>query len=474
MANTNNPSKVEYQPKTRQELYDMIRESSKDRVIRQEMIKYGFWTPKDKITPEDPGEAERLAEAQKELTSIRSELTKLHDIDALIRRARKERMEASRERQKETRERRIREREERAEAWKQAKERDIVYLGEGVSGGLSGKTSDTDKLSGHGLDPLHTAADVAQAMGLTVGQLRFLAFARKVSRTSHYQRFQIPKKSGGHRLISAPMPRLKAAQHWLLQNVLDRVEVHPAAHGFRHGRSIVTNATPHVGQDVVVNLDLKDFFPTITYKRACGVFKGMGYSEAVATIFALLSTEPEITPVEMDGQTFYIARGERHLPQGGPTSPAITNIICRRLDARLTGLAAKLGFTYTRYADDLTFSGAADTKVGSLLAAVRGIIKDEDFRIHPDKTRVCRKGRRQEVTGITVNEKLNVERPMVRKFRATLHQIELHGPEGKTWGHSDDLFASIEGYANFISMVNPEKGARYVAQVQRIRQKYHA
>jgi hypothetical protein len=224
----------------------------------------------------------------------------------------------------------------------------IVYLGHGVSGGLSNTACDPAKLARFALPQLETPEQIAQAMAITVPALRFLAFSRTTSEVTHYVRFEIPRKTGGTRRISGPMPRLKHAQRWLLDNLLDKVALHDAAHGFRKQRSIVSNARPHVGADVVLNLDLKDFFPTLEYKRIRGAFRGLGYGEAAATIFALLTSEPEVDEVELDGQTFYVANGARRLPQGAPTSPAITNVVCRRMDACLAGAAAKLGFTYTQ------------------------------------------------------------------------------------------------------------------------------
>jgi retron-type reverse transcriptase len=311
-------------------------------------------------------------------------------------------------------------------------------------------------------------------MGVPVGQIRFLAFSRQVSRTTHYQRFYVPKKSGGERLISAPMPRLKAAQTWILTNILDLVPPHGAVHGFLPGRSIVTNATPHVGAAVVINLDLKDFFPSITYRRVKGVFRALGYSESVATILGLLCTEPQVDQVELDGETWYVATGERHLPQGSPASPAITNILCATLDRRLQGLAGKLGCSYTRYADDLTFSASGEgTKhINILKNAVKAIIESEDLALHPGKTRVMRQGSRKEVTGVVVNDKPGVDRKTLRRFRALLHQVERTGPQGKKWGHSPDLLSALEGYANFVLMVDAEKGKKLKEQVKAIVQKY--
>ena len=463
------------QPTSRQELYDRIRQSSQDAVILEEMVRLGFW-PGAGVIPEDPAdEIRRRDELEGQLRSLRTESSRLHNIEALRREARKRRMAESRRKRAETKERRLQQRQQRAAAWRERKKRDIVYLGPAVSGGLNETGSDQQKLSRQGLPPLHDAAQVAQAMGITVNELRFLAFDRRTSRVTHYTRFKIPKRSGGERLISAPMPRLKKIQRWILENVLDRLEPHPAAHGFRRHRSIVTNAEPHLQSDVVVNMDLADFFPTVTYKRVKGLFRSMGYSEAVATILGLLCTEPDTAPVELDGETYHVALGQRLLPQGAPTSPAVTNLICRQLDRRLDGHARKLQYSFTRYADDLTFSasGPAAQQVGRLLRRVCWTVDQEGFAVHPDKTRVLRKARRQAVTGITVNEKPGVERATLRRFRALLFQIEEDGPEGKHWGVGGaELMWSIHGYASFVNMVDPARGRALLERVRPLMQKY--
>ena len=231
------------------------------------------------------------------------------------------------------------------------------------------------------------------------------------------------------------------------------------------GRSIVSNARAHLGRKIVINIDLKDFFPTITYRRVRGMFRHLGYSEPLATVMALLCTEPEIEQVELDGEMYYVAQSERRLPQGSPASPAITNIICRRLDKRLMGQAESFGFTYTRYADDITLSGDEPRQVCNVLRGVNDIVAHEGFTVHPDKTRVMRAGRRQEVTGVVVNDELGVNRKELRRFRALMHQVKRDGPEGKRWGASDNLFASMRGFASFVAMVTPAKGRALLEQV---------
>jgi retron-type reverse transcriptase len=458
------------QPRSRQELYDRVRQIGREQFILEEMIRFGFWPAEGEI-PNDPAdEIRRRTEIRQELAQLRQENRQLHNEQALRKRMLKERLAESRRKRQENKEKRERQIKEKAAAWEKRKKQEIIYLGEDVSGGLNNSQSDRNLLENQDLPLLNTSADLATAMGISLGQLRFLAFNRKVSPISHYIRFKMPKKTGGERLISAPMPKLKQAQSWLLKNILVKIPVHDAAHGFRSGHSIVSNAKPHVGANVVINFDLKDFFPSITYRRVKGLFRSFGYGEAVATIFALLSTEAEREEVELDNQTYFVATGERYLPQGSPASPAITNLLCRRLDCRLAETAANLGFVYTRYADDLTFSTPEDNpRICNLLRHTEAIVSYEGFTINESKTRILRQSQQQEVTGIVVNSYPNIDRQTLKQFRATLFQIEKDGLENKHWGNSADTLAAITGFANFVAMVNPEKGAKLQAQVKRIR-----
>jgi hypothetical protein len=459
------------QPRTRQELYDRIRASSKQEFILEEMIRLGFWSPQGQIA-EDPGdEIRRMGEIRRELEQLHQESARLHNEKQLRQQLLKQKLAESRRKQQETKERRERERQAKAQTWRQQKQREILYLGEEVSEGLSRNECNAERLQSYGLPILGNAEQIAAAMEITVGELRFLAFARKTATITHYIRFKIPKKTGGERLISAPMPRLKNAQNWTLVNILEKLELHDAAHGFRRDRSIVSNAQPHVGRDVIINFDLKDFFPSISYRRVKGLFQSFGYSEAAATIFGLLCTEPEVEEVELDGKIYYVALTQRYLPQGSPASPAITNLLCRRLDRRLTQMAAQLGFTYTRYADDLTFSAVGDSlkHICNLLKRTESIVVHEGFTINAEKTRILRKSRQQEVTGVVVNHHSNISNKTLKRFRATLFQIERDGLEGKRWGNSTDTLSAIQGFANFVAMVNPEKGAELQEKVKLIK-----
>ena len=474
-GSTDASSLDDFQPQTRQELYDRIRQTSRDELVLEEMKRFGFWED-DATVPSVPEQIiRRRGELQRELGGLLREKRLVEDRERLLKEQRKVRMAEAMERRKETRERRKAEQAERAAAWAKRQSREIVYLGQGVSGGLNHTDPDPERLAANHLPVFRTALELAEAMGIELSELRFLTFTRRVARASHYRRFQMPKKRGGVRHISAPMPRLKRAQRWVLDELLSHVPLHDAAHGFVPERSIATNAAPHVGAEVVVNMDLQDFFPTVTYRRVKGLWRALGYGEQIATILALLCTEPSTDETRLDGQTYFVAKGERILPQGAPTSPALTNVLCRRLDARMQGMADSLGYAYTRYADDLTFSGSEEAALAipKLLWRSAQIVADEDFTLHPDKLRIMRRGVRQEVTGLVVNDKLSISRRQMRRFRATLRQIELDGPKGKTWGDTPDVLAAVHGFAHFVRMVDAERGEPLVARTRALLKTHH-
>jgi len=441
----------------RQELYDRIRETSRQTVILEEMKKFGFWNPESGAHQLPDKLLSRQAELEKELHQLLQEDKKFRNREALLKEMRLKRMEEARRKREETKKRREQERFERAEAWKLKKESTILYLGEHVSAGLNNEQENSERLAAFGLPSLQHERALADLLGIPLKELKFLSFDRKVSTISHYRKFYIPKKSGGRRLISAPMPRLKRVQMILLTHIFNKVTIHPAAQGFCIGKSIRSNAAAHVGQAVVVNADLKNFFPSVSFKRVQFLLMSLGYSEKIALIMALLCTEAPTEEVTVDGRNYFVQLGDRVLPQGAPTSPAITNILCFGMDRRLEGLAKTLNCTYTRYADDMSFSSPdASLSCGQLIWRIRAITTDEGFVLHPDKIRVMRKGARQEVTGIVVNERLSVPRDKWRRFRALLHRVNSKGPTADQW--ADPNFASgLMGYMDFIRMVDPAR-----------------
>jgi RNA-directed DNA polymerase len=357
---------------------------------------------------------------------------------------------------------------QRAEGIAHRRATDILFLGRGVSGQLGDRTSDAEKLGKLSLPVLATPADVAKALGLSIPKLRWLAFHTEVTPRVHYVNFSVPKKSGGTRLLSAPHRILATAQQWILENILSKLPVESPAHGFTAGKSILTNAQPHVRKAVVVNMDLEGFFPNITFPRVRSVFHRLGYSPAVATILALLCTECPRKQVAYDGKIYHVAIGPRGLPQGACTSPAISNQVARRLDKRLSGIATKLGLTYTRYADDLTFSGNDELKgkVGYLMARVRHIAQEDGFAINEKKSRVLRRNTAQKVTGLVVNDKPGVSRKTVRQIRAILHHARREGLEAQNRRKHPHFRAWLEGMIAYIGMVRPDAGVRLREQLR--------
>lgn len=348
----------------------------------------------------------------------------------------------------------------RAEAVAHRRATDIVFLGRGVSRGLADRRANVEKLAANGLPVLSTPADLAAALGTTIPKLRWLAFHSEAPTSIHYISFRVPKKSGGTRLLSSPHRQLAATQRWILDQILRPLPTHDAAHGFAAGRSTATNSAAHVGADVVINADLSDFFPSITFYRAEGLFRSFGYSPAVATILALLCTECPRETVSLAGQTHYPATGPRALPQGACTSPAISNLIARNLDHRLAGIATRLGWQYTRYADDITFSirGEPRPGVGYVLARIRHICQDEGFRVNEKKTRVQRNNARQSVTGIVVNDKQGVPRRTVRRLRAILHQARRTGLAAQNRDKLPHFENWLQGMIAYVGMIDPAKG----------------
>jgi retron-type reverse transcriptase len=330
--------------------------------------------------------------------------------------------------------------------------------------------SDEPRLDANGLPVLHTPADAANAIGLTLKQLRWLAYHTEAATRTHYVKFQIPKKSGGMRTLAAPHKTLKAAQHWILANVVGKLPVTDAAHGFVAGRGIVSNANPHVGKAVVVNLDLSDFFPTIAFPRVRAVFERYGYSGSVATVLALLCTECPRATVTYAGTKYEAATGPRGLPQGAPTSPGLSNQVARMLDKRLLGVAAKLGLTYTRYADDLTFSGGEELagKIGWLLAKVRHIAQEEGFAVNEKKTRVMRRSSAQTVTGVIVNDKPSIDREELRRMRAILHRAKSEGLDAQNRDGRPNFREWLAGKIAFVYMVRPDVGAKLKAALDAV------
>ena len=313
---------------------------------------------------------------------------------------------------------------------------------------LRNLATDVEQLRRYRLPVWQREQNLADALGLSLNELWHYASHREFEFQPHYYRFTIPKRNGGERVILAPKRRLKAIQRELNEILVRHLPVSEYAHGFRRERSILSNALPHVGQEVILGMDVKNFFPSVHFGRVRGYLIALGYGFPVATALALLMTEAEREAVEIDGGRFYKATGSRYCVQGAPTSPGLCNALLLRMDRRLAGAAQKWGFAYTRYADDLSFSGADSESVHALRSQVTRIIQDEGFAINKSKTRLLRQGQRQQVTGVVVNEQAGLSRQQRRQLRAALHR--------QSQGQLDaEAQRRLQGKLAYLRMLNP-------------------
>jgi RNA-directed DNA polymerase len=318
--------------------------------------------------------------------------------------------------------------------------------------------------------------ELAQALELSDGQLAWLSDVKGLERTvaaerlRNYRYAAVPRRSGVPRVIEAPKLRLKEVQRWVLREVLDRLPVHDAAQGFARGRSVVDHARRHSGQPAVLRLDLADFFASVSAGRVFGLFRTAGYDPAVAHVLTGLTTNvvPQhvwtVIHAAAAGApvpaTFRLGRrlAAPHLPQGAPTSPALANLVAFRLDRRLSGLAAKQGLRYTRYADDLTFSGPRLAGRASALATFVGeIVREEGFALNPDKSVLRTRAARQSVCGIVVNAAPNVTRAEYDRLKAILHNAARHGPVSQGLAGRR---AELQGRIAWVASLNPTRGEK--------------
>lgn len=326
--------------------------------------------------------------------------------------------------------------------------------------------------------PIQTLGELAAWLRLTPSELEWIAdlkgiCARRLDpRLSHYWYRTLEKSSGHIRLIEAPKPRLRQIQRAILDSILDQIPAHPSVHGFVRGRSIKTFATPHAGRRVVLRMDLEDFFPTISGARVQALFRTAGYPETVADLLAGLCTNSAPRAVWKDALLQKSRSGEfheirdlyrrPHLPQGAPTSPALANLCFYRADCRLHGLAQSAGATYTRYADDLAFSGGEDFErcVERFSIHVAAILLEDGFRVNHRKTRIMRSGVRQYLAGMVVNQRVNIVRTDFDELKAILTNCVRFGPASQNRAARSNFLAHLNGRVGFVESINPQKGAR--------------
>ena len=333
---------------------------------------------------------------------------------------------------------------------------------------------------------IESVGDLAEWLGTDVGylqwfaDLRGLGYKTKNPKLGHYYYRILAKASGNFRLIEAPKQALKKLQQRILSGILDKIPAHSATHGFVKGRSIKTYIVPHVGRRVVLRMDLRNFFTTFRAARIQAFFRTLGYPESVAELLAGICTNA--TPrgiwkeVKLVGDpgSIWEARmlyARPHLPQGAPTSPALANLCAYRFDCRLAGLAKAVGARYTRYADDLAFSGdeTFEPRIERFSIHVAAILQEEGFSVHHRKTRVMRQGVRQRLVGLIANQRPNIQRTDFDRLKAALTNCVRRGPETQNRDANPNFRLHLEGRVRFVEMINPGKGKRLRAIFEQIR-----
>jgi hypothetical protein len=326
-------------------------------------------------------------------------------------------------------------------------------------------------------------AALAAWLGLELPRLQWLADVsgrnrRHVPGPLRTYRFRWIAKRGagalsevpGARLLEIPKSELKEMQRRILRGILNLLPLHEAVHGFRAGRSIATNAAAHCGKPAIFHFDLADFFHTVPAGRVFHIFRTLGYPRRVAWMLMGLCTTLtphdvwECRPGAQPGADFERRQRlfTRHLPQGAPTSPALANFAALGLDRRLAGLAKKLGAVYTRYADDLNFSGGAELAKARrpLEILVGSICLEEGFTPNFKKTRLMRAGRRQIVTGVIVNAHPNIQRAQYDRLKAILTNCARHGPAAQNRQNLPDFRRHLTGKVAHVASVHPKRGAK--------------
>ncbi|MGE0786972.1 MAG: reverse transcriptase family protein [Sandaracinaceae bacterium] len=333
--------------------------------------------------------------------------------------------------------------------------------------------------------PVPTVGDLAALVEVDVRQLAWLADLRAMNerarddRMRHYVRRWVPKRSGQPRLLESPKPTLKRVQRQLLATVFASWPTHDAACGFVTGRGVLDHARAHAGRRVVVRMDLADFFTSISLARVRGLLRAVGYPDGVAGAIAGLTcvSTPHHILRELRALTdpstaraMTLALRSPHLPQGAPTSPLLSNLVARRLDQRLGGLAARFGARYSRYADDLAFSGDAafERGVGRFLPRAAAVVLDEGFTPNHRKTRVMRSARRQELCGVVVNTAPGLRRTELERLEAILVNCARHGPSAQNRDAHPDFRAHLAGRVAWVHHLAPHKGERLRALFDRI------
>jgi len=332
--------------------------------------------------------------------------------------------------------------------------------------------------------PLVSRRDVLQWLNVSSPELDWFVDARGqqtqlAGKLCHYRYRWVRKRSHRVRLIEAPKARLKFMQRLVLRDIFAEVPAHPAAHGFCPGRGVSTFVTPHVGKAMVIKFDLANFFPSISKARIVALLTTLGYPHLIVQLLAGLVTHRTSTtawdtfptdlqlPARFESERLY---RPPHLPQGAPTSPALANLAAWRLDHRLSCWAKSAGATYTRYADDLLFSGGKELKetARSFARTVVHIVSEEGFRHRPEKTRIMSQATRQIACGVVLNKRAGIPRKEFDRLKAILYRCQTGDPALENRDNHPNFKAHLLGRIGYVGSLHPNRGDKLTALFEKI------
>jgi len=313
---------------------------------------------------------------------------------------------------------------------------------------------------------IHTVKELADWLDISASELSWYANSWRYDssasdRLQHYCYQILCKTDGRRRLIEKPKPTLKRLQRKIYQQLLSTLNPHPAAHGFCKGSSCLSHASVHVGKHYVFMFDITECFQSIRWSQVKSVFNNMGYPDAVSTHLTALCTHrarlhsSELHHFEPAQQDRF---KQRHLPQGAPSSPALANAVLHQLDVRLTGLAKSLCMQYSRYADDIVFSGNRHRDWRFLEPLIGSICLEEGVCLNHKKSRIKKSHQKQRVVGIVVNSKPNVDRAYFDTLKATLTNCVRHGLESQNRAGHPQYRAHLLGQIQYVKSLNKQRG----------------
>jgi hypothetical protein len=352
--------------------------------------------------------------------------------------------------------------EKRKVGWVKFNKSNFTHLGKGVSNFLNLKETDIKLLEEHNLPIITDANTLSKLIKLPIKNIKWMAYHRRTSRTNHYVDFKIAKKSGGYRNISRPKPILKSVQLVIKNTLLDKIPMGEHIFGFRKGISIFDHALVHCGAKVIINFDLKDFFPSISFNQVRKAFMKLGYSGEISTVLSLLTTKQSSKRVEIDNKTYFTYSSNRYLPQGASTSPIISNLIAEKLDSQLLRRSESFGFKYTRYADDLSFSSRVDKpNIKGMIYMINKTVELHGYKINKNKTNVLFDNNSQNITGLIINSgQPKIPRVWRRKLRAAIHNFS----GGKDQDPSE--LVRILSSVNYLKTTHPYKIDKYLKIIE--------